>query len=84
MPYIPEEDRQYLHPFSSDPALGPGDLNYQITELCKTYMRTHGMSYRRINDVMGALEGAKQEFYRRVVVLYEEAKMKENGDVYDA
>jgi len=32
---------------------------------------------------MGALEGAKLEFYRRVVVPYEEKKMKENGDVYN-
>jgi len=33
-------------------------------------------------DVLGALEGAKQEFYRRKVVQYEENKIAENGDVY--
>ena len=36
-----------------------------------------------LDDVLGALEGAKLEFVRRVVVPYEERKMKENGDVYE-
>jgi len=31
---------------------------------------------------MGALEGAKLELYRRKVAIYEEEKIKENGDVY--
>ena len=29
-----------------------------------------------------ALEGAKLEFYRRIVAPYEELKIKENGEVY--
>jgi hypothetical protein len=39
-------------------------------------------NYQRLNDALGALEGAKLEFYRRVVVPYEDWKMTENGDVY--
>lgn len=31
----------------------------------------------------GALAGAKLEFYRRVAVPYENAKMAEHGDVYE-
>lgn len=31
---------------------------------------------------MGAVEGAKTEFYRRIAVPYEEKKIRENGDVY--
>jgi len=41
-----------------------------------------GPSYQTINDIIGALEGAKMEFYRRVVVPYEDKKIKDNGDVY--
>lgn len=34
------------------------------------------------DDVAGALECCKLEFYRRVAVPYEEAKIKLNGDCY--
>ena len=40
------------------------------------------VSYSLINEVTGALENAKLEFYRRVVVPYEDMKIKINGDVY--
>lgn len=58
-----------------------GELNYAITEIIKAYYQG-GQSYQGINDVVGALEGAKIEFYRRVAVPYEDEKIKENGDVY--
>lgn len=58
-----------------------GELNYAITEIVKAYYKG-GQSYQGINDVVGALEGAKLEFYRRVAVPYENDKIKENGDVY--
>jgi len=32
-------------------------------------------------DVLGALECAKLEFYRRLVAVYEDVKIRENGDV---
>jgi len=35
-----------------------------------------------MNDVMGALSGASQEFYRRHVAGYEDECIKKNGDVY--
>jgi hypothetical protein len=41
-----------------------------------------GLSYQTINDIVGALEGAKLEFYRRVAVPYEDKKIIENGDVF--
>jgi hypothetical protein len=58
-----------------------------ITNLCLKYLKSKiykggHWDYRRINEVMGALECAKQEFYRRVAVPYEDKKIKENGDVY--
>lgn len=81
MPYITQVQRDALalrHPAS------PGELNYEITKLLLDYVRNgYGLlNYQSINDVLGALEGAKLEFYRRVAVPYENAKMAENGDVY--
>ncbi|WP_439397023.1 DUF6899 family protein [Bradyrhizobium sp. PMVTL-01] len=35
-----------------------------------------------MNDVLGALDGAKAEFYRRVAAPYEDAKIADSGDVY--
>jgi hypothetical protein len=46
------------------------------------YANVQGLKYKTINDILGALEGAKMEFYRRVVVKYEDSKREENGDVY--
>lgn len=79
MPYISQDAR----PFADvNYAQTPGELNYKITCLLVDYLRKEGKSYQTINDIMGALEGAKQEFYRRVAGPYEDTKIKENGDVY--
>lgn len=83
MPYIKPEDRDEV---AMHEPKTPGELNYAITLLIRDY--AHGytyeskLSYQRINDVLGALEGAKLEFYRRVAAPYEDTKIKENGDVY--
>ena len=81
MPYITMVQRDAL---AERPPTTPGELNYLITKLVLEYARnSYGLlSYQSINDVLGALEGAKLEFYRRVAVPYENAKMAENGDVY--
>lgn len=81
MPYIKQEDRESLTP----PLLGadtPGELNYQITCLLKQYIENTQLNYQTINDILGALEGAKLEFYRRVATPYEKTKIAQNGDVY--
>lgn len=82
MPYIRKEERKLSHPDGSHIALSSGHLNYQITILAKNYLDFHKLSYQTINDIVGALEGAKAEFQRRIVVPYEDSKIKENGDVY--
>lgn len=61
----------------------PGELNYLITRICASYWSANN-GYQGINDIVGALEGAKLEFYRRVAVPYEDTKIIENGDVYVA
>ena len=61
----------------------PGNLNYVITEICIAYLERKGLNYNDgINAVIGALECAKLELYRRVAAPYEDTKIKVNGDVY--
>ena len=62
-----------------------GQLNYVITSICKNFVRRHNspIRYADYNTVIGALECAKLEMYRRAVARYEDQKLKENGDVYD-
>lgn len=90
MPYInPEQKKklviQYTNHNTMDIGIefpdNPGELNYVITMLIKNYFN-HKPCYQSINDIVGALEGAKLEFYRRVAAPYEDLKITENGDVY--
>lgn len=82
MPYIKKEQRKELPDFKGLKIENPGELNYLITLLAKRYLECEGLSYGTINDIVGAMEGAKLEFYRRVAVPYEDKKNEENGDVY--
>lgn len=86
MPYIKQEKR---HEFELTGANGhhpntetAGELNYEFTQKILNHLKINGRSYSVFNDVIGALEGAKIEFYRRVVVSYEDKKIQENGDLY--
>lgn len=81
MPYIKGKDRTAIC-IGTKGCQTAGELNYAITILCKAYLRENGLSYQRINDIVGALEGCKLEFYRRLVAGYEDKKIQENGDVY--
>lgn len=79
MPYIKQEERPYVQ---FGVPKNPGELNYLFTILAKSYFEANGGRYQQINDIIGAFEGAKLEFYRRVAAPYEDTKIKENGDVY--
>ena len=79
MPYIKPEARKNL---LSHQAVNPGALNYNITSLCNDYLYSQGVNYATLNEIVGVLECAKLEFYRRMAVPYENQKMFENGDVY--
>lgn len=59
-----------------------GELNYRITNVILDYWKMSKGNYEAINDIVGALEGAKIEFCRRVTAPYEEVKIATNGDVY--
>jgi len=78
MPYIDKKQRST----AAECPLTPGELNYAITRLLDFYIAEKGADYTQMNAAMGAVESAKQEFYRRVVVPYEEHKRRVNGDVY--
>ncbi len=80
MPYITEDRREGL--YDPEDVENPGELNYLITKICLEYIQGYGYSYQAMNDIIGALECAKLEMYRRRVAPYEDEKMKENGDVY--
>lgn len=85
MPYIKEDARERIRATLGTTAFGlndVGELNYTLTTILMRYFHQHGGRYQQINDVLGALEGAKLEFYRRVAAPYEAKKIAENGDVY--
>lgn len=81
MPYVNEIIRNSLDNDECRPC-NPGELNYKITRTIQDYIDMQGLSYQTINDIVGALEGGKLEFYRRVAAPYEDKKIEQNGDVY--
>lgn len=57
-----------------------GNLNYTITSIL---LSLYGdPSYAKINNMIGVLECAKLELYRRYAAIYEDQKITQNGDVY--
>lgn len=86
MPYLKIENRGYFIPLLEHlnhcAIANGGELNFLFTEIIKQYMQTHSKDYRTCNDIVGALECCKQEFYRRIVGPYENEKIAQNGDVY--
>lgn len=81
MPYILEKDRASLVKDERSPD-SAGELNFVITCLIEDYRDRFGTTYKILNEIMGVLECAKSEFYRRVVIPYEDDKIQANGDVY--
>ncbi|MFL9499208.1 DUF6899 family protein [Rhodopseudomonas palustris] len=79
MPYIADGRRAAMA--RGDQPQTPGELNYALTRLLHEYIGTVGESYRGFNDALGALEGAKLEFYHRHVVPYEDGKRAQNDDI---
>lgn len=85
MPYVSPEARRRLDEGAAPESAG--ELNYALTRLVDGYLsRLAGsdgrLRYAHLNEVMGVLECAKLELYRRVAAPYEDEKIAENGDVY--
>lgn len=79
MPYINREGREEIK--EGRLPENAGELNFVISSLVDNYLAGN-VCYRRINEVIGVLECAKLELYRRVAAPYEHAKCQENGEVY--
>lgn len=93
MPYINQADRPDICRKYNDDSIQvdgtvifasnvdtAGELQYAIAELIKEFIGKD-YKYQNLNDVMGALAGAQQEFYRQTVAPYEDIKIAENGGV---
>jgi len=86
MPYIKQQDRKKFDPHID--ALvkelklnkSPGEFNYVISRMI-WIVWVGSPSYTLGNNLIGALECVKAEFYRRFLAPYEDVKIKENGDV---
>lgn len=87
MPYLTKERKAFFNEFLPVGIFydgsKSGELNYCLTSLCLTYLEGKAESYQTYNDIVGALESCKLEFYRRMVAEYENKKIKENGDVFE-
>lgn len=90
MPYILKKRREELVQESIEVTQvleTTGELNFFLTEVILSYCLykkgSKSITYQLINDILGALEGAKLEFYRRVASPYEDKKCADNGDVYN-
>ena len=83
MPYIKQHQRvDFRDALDSVNPEDAGELNYVLTQVCLDYFQGSEGRYQQINDILGALEGCKLEFYRRLAAPYEDKKITENGDVY--
>lgn len=80
MPYIDQTDRDQIS--SGRDIETAGELNFVISTIINEYLSIKGKSYKNINEVVGALECAKLELYRRIAAPYEDIKIHSNGDVY--
>jgi len=82
VPYIPQGRRKAIRDGEFGKIQSPGELNFQITDVCIQYADFYGEVYSVYNEIIGALECAKQEFYRKMVAPYEDLKCEKNGEVF--
>lgn len=93
MPYIPRDDRPAYDELigalaaalaAQPPQKRKGHANYVITQVLRRAWRVDAAeneSYSSYADIIGTLECAKLELYRRRVAAYEDKAIAKNGDV---
>lgn len=88
MPYIHPEVRQYFNESIDDLVKNLktmshsdqcGCFNYIMYRMAKHLSRDGG--YAIMSGFRGAMHDSADEFYRRIMVPYEDEKINENGDV---
>jgi hypothetical protein len=84
MPYIKKSDRSrfdfYLDALNAN-IISPGEFNYCVSRLAWDMVKRLGGNYAACNTVIGALECAKLELYRRIIAPYENDCIERNGDI---
>jgi hypothetical protein len=84
MPYIESDRRKFLTSKTYQELLDisdqmtAGDMNFLLSTLL-WYRFAKGVSYSTGNAIVGILECAKLEFYRKLLAQYEDQKIQENG-----
>jgi hypothetical protein len=90
MPYLTEDDRAkidehingLLEVLLETNVSVPGGLNYAICRVADGVTAAKGESYSIYNTLLGSVEAAKLEIYRRLVAPYEDEKCNSNGEVF--
>ena len=86
MPYIDKKAREkFDHVLSilmNTKIDSVGELNYLLTSIISIFRAKNKENYALLNSLIGVLECAKLELYRRVITPYEDRKKEENGDAY--
>jgi hypothetical protein len=85
MPYIRQEDRKQFEDLENEiiknaPSTA-GELQYLIAVLIREMFEGSDKRYQDCNNILGALNGANLEFYRRTVAPYEDICIDLHGDV---
>jgi hypothetical protein len=84
MPYIKKEERvqfQTALNYLAQNIETDGDLNYCMSFLIHKILEKRGVNYQNMNNLVGSLECAKNEFIRTIMSPYEDKKRLENGNV---
>lgn len=93
MPYIREDQRTLMdnalveiisavkQTQLENSVLPVGELNYVVSSILANVGFAHGISYAKCNALVGVLECAKLELYRRVIAPYEAGAIERNGDL---
>jgi hypothetical protein len=82
MPYIKQESRPEMDEIvalmKEKGVCVNGDLNYILYKFCKENVTP---SYNAYKNFIGELDCCSREIYRRLISIYEDLKISENGDV---
>ena len=95
MPYVNEVVKKNMAPFIEDliqflehenTVIQPGEFTYIIYRLMLAHREglramIGDHKYSSLAEILGCVESAKLEFYRRIVAPFEDLKITENGDV---
>jgi len=90
MPYLTDDARAKIDDHINDlidvlintDVSVPGGLNYAICRVADGVIAAKGESYSIYNTLLGSVEAAKLEIYRRMVAPYEDVKCQANGEVF--